>query len=108
MSNKVVVHKDRANTIQIHVGIDISDDVITSEIRSESDTSAPLIATWDVSFLTDGSDGKLVLTMSYTVSSQISVNSGYMDLKRVIGGVGDPVSVFDEPLEVSFRGVVTA
>jgi len=89
------------------MGYDISDDIITSEIRSEPTVHSTLIATWDVSFLTDGHDGKLVLTIESIVAAQITANSGYTDLKRVHGG-GDPVSVFDQPLEVVFRGVVTA
>ena len=107
MSNQVIVHKHRANTIQVDLGFDVSGDVITSEIRTEPSVEAPLILTWDVQFLTDGADGKLVLTTNAADTDEIAVNSGYMDLKRVIGGTGDPVPVFDQPLEVVFRGTVT-
>lgn len=107
MSNQVIVHKDRYNTLQVNLGYDISDETFTSEIRSEPTVHSTLIATWDVSFLSDGSDGKLLLVINSEVASQITANSGYMDLKRV-GTDQEPVSVFDEPLEVSFRGVVTA
>jgi len=108
MSNQVVVHKHRANTIQVDLGFDVSNDIITSEIRTEPSVEAPLIATWDVQFLTDGVDGKLVLSMGLADTDEIALNSGYMDLKRLIDGVGDPVPVFDQPLEVVFRGTVTA
>lgn len=105
MSNKVIVHKGRTNTLQIFLGIDVSDDEIISEIRSEAKVDSPLIATWVVDFLTDGTDGKLVLTLDDFDTSQIAVNSGYMDLLRMSGG--EPLHIFDRPLEVSFRGTVT-
>ena len=105
MSNTVIVHKGRTNTLFVNMGIDVSADVITSEIRSEPNVESPLIMTWEVAFVSDGTDGKLVLTVDDLETSQIKANSGYMDLKRVIGG--EPVPVFDRPLEVSFRGTVT-
>lgn len=105
MSNKVIVHKGRTNTVLVDMGIDVSADTITSEIRSEPSVEAPLIATWVVSFVTDGTDGMLSLSMDDVITGGIEANSGYMDLKRVTGG--EPVPVFDRPLEVSFRGTVT-
>lgn len=106
MSNEVIVHKGRTNIIRVHMGIDVSGDTITSEIRSEPDVDSPLLATWTVAFETTGADGKLILTLDNVITSQISATAGYMDLKRVTGG--QPVPVFDRPLEVSFRGTVTA
>ena len=106
MDNTVIVHKGRTNTIQIATGIDLSADEITSEIRSEPSVSAPLIATWEVQFASDGVDGLLLLTLDDLITSQIAVSSGYMDLKRVVDG--EPLAVFNEPLEVTFRGTVTA
>lgn len=105
MSNKVIVHKGRTNVLQINMGIDVSASTFTSEIRSGPDAESPLIATWVVAFLTTGIDGKLKLTLDNTITAGISANSGYMDLKRVAGG--EPIPVFDRPLEVSFRGTVT-
>lgn len=78
---------------------------ITSQIRSETDVDAPLIMDWEVDYLTDGTDGKLLLTVDNLVTEQIQANSGYMDLKRV--DAGEPYQIFDIPLEVDFRGVVT-
>lgn len=105
MSNKVIVHKNRTNTITIDLGFDVSADVITSQIRAEQDPTSALIATWVVGFVTDGTDGLLTLTLDNSVT-EITVDSGYMDLKRVSGG--EPLAVFDKPLEVSFQGTVTA
>lgn len=105
MANTVVVHKGRTNIIGCDMGMDVSGDLITSEIRTEPDVSSPLLATWTVSFATDGTDGELVLTLDSVVTAQIKANSGYMDIKRVSGG--EPLPVFDKPLEVTFRGSVT-
>lgn len=106
MSNEVVVYKGRTNVLTVSLGIDVSLDEITSEIRSEPDVSGPLLAEWDVTFATDGTDGELILTLDDLVTGQITVNSGYMDLKRVSGA--EPIPVFDRPLDVVFRGSVTA
>ena len=105
MSNKVIVHKGRTNTLIVEMGVDVSADLITSEIRSEPTQDSPLIATWSVEFVTNGVDGLLRLTLDDVQTSQIKANSGYMDLKRMFHS--EPVPVLDRPLEVSFRGTVT-
>jgi len=105
MSSEIVVHKGRTNIITVSLGIDVSADTITSEVRSEPDVSAPLLMEWDVTFDTDGTDGELVLTVDDVITAGVAANSGYMDLKRVSGG--EPIAVFDRPLEVTFRGSVT-
>jgi hypothetical protein len=88
------------------MGIDISGSTFASQIRSEPTVESPLLATWVVTFTTDGHDGLLTLKLDDLITGQIQANSGYMDLKRVVGG--EPIPVFDRPLEVSFRGTVTA
>lgn len=106
MSGEIVVHKSRTNVVTVGLGIDVSEDTITSEVRSQPDIGSALIMTWDVEFATDGTDGELILTVDDVITAQIEANSGYMDLKRVSGA--EPVPVFDTPLEVIFRGSVTA
>lgn len=106
MSNVVIVHRGRTNQITVGLGMDVSGDEITSEIRSEPEQSSPLLAEWEVAFTTDGTDGELTLTMDDIISSQVVVQSGYMDLKWVRDG--EPLPLFDKPLEVNFRGTVTA
>jgi hypothetical protein len=106
MSNEVIVHKGRTNILEIRLGIDASSDVYTSEIRTAPTQDATLIATWTVTFLTDGTDGILKLTLDDSVTGPIQEVAGYMDLKRV--SAGQPLPVFDRPLEVVFRGTVTA
>lgn len=103
MSNTIIVYKGRTNLITISLGIDVSLDTITSEIRTQSGT---LIATWGVAFDFDGTDGELVLTLDNAITAGIVYSSGLMDLKRISGG--EPISVFENPVEVEFRNVVTA
>lgn len=110
MSNSVVVHKGRTVTIIADLGEDISGDsaMPTSEIRATPEQSGTLIATWSVAYPPggDGTNGEVELKLDNTITGQIVAPSGYMDIKRVIGG--EPIAVFDQPLEVEFRGTVTA
>lgn len=106
MRGKVNVWKDRKNILRIYLGMDVSGDIITSEIRTQANVSATLLAAWDVDFETDGTDGALVLTLESADVGDISVNIGYMDLKRVSGG--DPFPIFEDPLEVVFKNSVTS
>lgn len=96
MSHGVVVYKGRTNRITVSIpGVDLSNDVITSEIRTEAGL---LIVAWDVSFDSDGTDGELILTLDDTDTASIPYATGVMDLKRVTGG--EQVAVFDDVLEV--------
>lgn len=106
MSDQIIVFKNRLNTITVDLGFDISADTYTSQIRTEPKGDSPLIAEWEVAFLTDGTDGKLTLTLTELQTSQITSDSGFMDFRRVVPP-GNPVSVIDKPLEVVFRGSVT-
>ena len=98
----IVVHKGRTNVITVSLGIDVSGDTLTSEIRT---TDGVLIATWTVVFDGDGTDGELILTLDNSVTSGIAYTTGVMDIKRVSNG--EPVPVFDQWLEVEFREVAT-
>jgi len=105
MSNTVVVHKNRTNTLYVDLGIDVAGETLSSEIRSEASADSDLIATWTVGYLTDGTDGRLILTLDNTITAAIDESKGYMDIKRV--SAGEPIPVFDRPLEVEFRETVT-
>ena len=105
MSNEVIVHKGRTNTLEIRLGYDATGDVFASEIRTQPTMDAHLIAAWSIN-TANIADGILLLTLDDSITSAIAEVSGYMDLKRVSGG--QPIPVFDKPLEVLFRGSVTA
>ena len=105
MSNEIIVHKGRTNVVTVDMGVDVSADTLTSQIRSEPNQGAPLIADWVVSFATDGTDGKVILTLDDVITGQIKATSGFMDIKRVVGG--EAFAAWDVPLEVAFRGTVT-
>lgn len=106
MSDPIVIHKNRTNVIIVNLGVDISGDTFSSEIRTAKNNASPLIATWDIDFVTNGVDGALRLTLDDSVTGPVTEKTGYMDLKRVTGG--EPVPVFDEPLTVKFKDTVTA
>jgi hypothetical protein len=102
---QIVVHKGRTVVIPVSLGMDVSLDTFTSQIRVDKKHDSDLIATWDVSFLTDGTDGELLLTLDDSVTQTIEKTIGYMDIKRV--SAGQPINLFDEPVEVAFRDTVT-
>lgn len=103
---QVLVPRGRTVVVPVSLGFDVSQDTITSEIRVEKNPSSVLIAIWAVSFATDGTDGEILLTLDNDITSVITNSVGYMDLKRVAGG--EPLSIFNEPLEVLFVNTVTA
>lgn len=105
MGNSLIVHKGRTNIVPVSLGMDVSGDTITSEIRAKPVATSELIASWTVSFETDGSDGEIILTLDDSDTVDIAYTRGYMDLKRVTAG--EPVPVFDKPLHVEFKDVVT-
>lgn len=101
----IEVHKARTVEIPVSLGFNVSGDTFSSDIRVEANPESLLIASWDVSFKTDGTDGELLLTLDDEITSEIVQTTGYMDLKRVSGG--EPLAVFPEPLQVVFIEAVT-
>ena len=104
--NQITVFKNRTTVVPVSLGFDVSTDTFTSEIRANKDHESPIIATWDVTFLNDGTDGELILTLDDSATVNIERTKGYMDIKRVTGG--EPVAVFDDPIEVLFKSSITA
>lgn len=105
MAGELIVYKNRTNIVPVNLGYDVSADTFTSEIREDKNSTSPLIATWTVSFDTNGIDGKLVLTLDDSDLTSITQKFGYMDIKRVSGG--EPLPVFADPIKVLFKDVVT-
>lgn len=101
----IIVYKNRTNTLRVSLGFDVSGDTFESEIREKQLVSSPLVATWSVGFLTDGTDGELLLTVDNSELSSVIVKSGYMDIKRISGGEPLPVAA---PMKVTFIETVTA
>lgn len=99
--SELIVYVGRTMIIPVKLGMDVSNNVITSDIRTEDGT---LIASWNVAFVNEIS-GELLFTMDNSVTSAITRIKGLMDIKRVVGG--EPLPVFKQPLEVKFEKVVT-
>lgn len=102
MSHSLIVYKHRTNRFLVSLGYDVSLDTITGEIKTESGDD---IADWVVSYVTDGTDGKIYITLDDSVTSTIEYTRGLTDLKRV--KAGEPLPVFASPIEVEFREVIT-
>lgn len=100
----ILVYKNRRNVVSVSLGTDVSGDTFESEIREKATLDSTLIATWSVSFKTDGTDGELVLTLDDSELDEITVKRGYMDIKRISGG--EPYQVF-APVKVVFKDTVT-
>jgi len=105
VARQLNVYTNRTNTVAVDLGVDITGNTITSEIRSEPKTGSTLIATWTVA-ITNAVLGTLTLTLDNSATSSITASSAYMDIKRIVSG--EPVPVFDEPLEVVFIEAVTS
>lgn len=105
MSNPIIVYKGATTILPVRLGIDITGDTITSQIRAEPTQASALIATWTVT-VEDAITGRITLTLDDDVTVAITATSGYTDLRRLAGG--QPLAVFEKPLEVEFRELVTA
>lgn len=103
MSQQLVVHKGRANVVAVNLQMNVTGETITSQIRERPEQDSPLIATWAVTVVT-AATGVLQLFLDDS-DSLIAHSRGFMDIVRLTGG--QPVTVFDEPLAVEFRGTVT-
>lgn len=101
----IVVYKGRTTEVIVNLGFDVSADTFSSQIRSEDDVTSTLIATWAISFVTDGTDGLLLLKLDNSVTSTITRTKGFMDIKRITSG--EPIPVFDKPLPVIIQSTVT-
>lgn len=102
---ELTVLRGRTTVVPVSVPYDISQDIITSEIREGRSDTTPLIATWQVEFKTDGRDGEFVMRIDDSVSEAITHHVGFTDIKRVNGG--EPYNIFEDPIQVIFKDPIT-
>lgn len=102
---QIDVYKGRTNVVLVSLGYDVSGEIIRSQIRENIDPTSELIAEWTVGFVTDGTDGELRLSLDNSVTSTITKSTGYMDMLRM--AASEPISVFDDVIQVLFKNVVT-
>ena len=108
----VPIYKNSYNEIPVDLGMDVSGEVLTSQIRAGKTQDSELIATFTVSMDDsedaegDGSDGKIVLTLDDSQLTDVDHKKGYMDVKRM--SAGEPIPAFSPPLRVNFEDTVTA
>lgn len=98
----VLVYKDRTTRVTVGLGMDVSDDIITSEIRTKA---GDLIVEWTVEFDSDGTNGELILTIDNALTTDITAETGEMDFKRMSGS--EPLPIIARPIEVQFIKSVT-
>lgn len=99
------IKRGRKLTVNLYLGFSVVGDEFYSQIRSGPSTDSELIADWDCSLVTDGSDGRVQLVLSAEKSQNVAHTTAYMDVKRVSNGF--PVPFFRRPIEVIFEDVVT-
>lgn len=105
MSPQVSVYTDRQTVMKVSLGRDVSGSTFASQIRKDRRKTSDLLATWVISFETDGTDGELIFTLDVESASTIDVAEGYMDIKET--KAGQPFSVSDDPMLVVFKTSVT-
>lgn len=99
MSHIVEVPKGKTVILPVSLAFNVSGDLakFSCHIRTTKEPTAPILATWEISFATNGKDGELILKLPYTVTETLPGSGGWMDLKR------DSLSVFrGEQLYVQF------
>lgn len=101
--NPIVIHRYRTERITVKLRNGVGSDPITSQIRTRVNPTSTKIADFEVDVSADGRT--IWLTLDDSVTREITVSGGYMDIKRISGG--EPVNVIDTPIPVVFKNVVT-
>lgn len=102
MNDTLKIKRGRTLRVPVTVSYDVTPDEYTSQIRKSIDVESDLIATFAV---TKTKPTELLLELDDSVTSTITAQVGWWDIKRVVGG--EPFDVFNEPVPVVFQGVVT-
>lgn len=107
MPNAVVITKGRTNIITANLGVDVSTDVLTGEIRASDSPTSELLGEWTITKDNGGADGLVTLTLddSAITAAGLLATDGFMDIKRV--RAGEPLNVFREPIPVKLKNRVT-
>lgn len=102
MADSLVVYKQRTNIFEfIFFGQDLSQDVLTSQIRRGQSSNSHKIAEFDIRPRTDGKDGRYIFTIDDSELENIPDVVGWLDIKRVSGG--EPLAVLESPIPVTFQ-----
>lgn len=101
----IPIYRGYKKQIFVALGYDVSEDDLSSQIRVTEDPESDLLATWAIGFVTDGTDGELILTLDASETNVTTHSKGYMNIKRI--SAGEPYVVFDGVLECVFEDVPT-
>lgn len=105
MYEPIIVHKNRNVTVGLNLGEDVSGNTFEGVIRASKDSDSTVLATWAIGFLTDGTDGEIVLTLEPEDTADIPYTIGWTDLKRIAGSESLPV--FRSAVQVVFEESLT-
>ncbi len=98
MMQKIKIERGKTVEIPILLSFNISEDIFTCEIRTGESPLSGLVAVLEMSFETDGTDGKLLAILYDYITTGIPYDNGYMMLRKMNGP--SPIDVFDKALEV--------
>lgn len=97
----LIVAKTKTVIVPISLGFNVVGWVFTADLRATVVATSALIATWIVTFDTDGKDGELIATLQDTITSGLTVGTAYMRLKRIIPS--PTLEIFGEPVLTSIQ-----
>ena len=100
----VDVHKHRTTELHVILPYPTENDIFTSQVRKGRSQATEVIVEWNVS-KSEESSNKLILVIDDELASTITETTGYMDIKRVTAG--EPLAVFNDPILVTFKDVIT-
>lgn len=107
MTRQVTIIRGRSKTIEYVSQRDLSGSSYASHIRVQRHPESELIAEWDVDFVTDGTDGKLLLHLTAEQTAAIEASKGYMDIKALSTGLPEDVEQITSIISVVFEWPVT-
>lgn len=94
----VKVERTKTIILSITLGFNVSSFEFLCEMRENEDPASARIATWDMTFATDGKDGELLAVLDNSITTDLVQDTAWLFLYRVSGITH--LSVFEEPLEV--------
>lgn len=99
---KIEVERGKTIILMVSLGFNVSESEFLCQMRQSESPESSLLATWAISFDTDGKDGELLATLDNSISSSIAMSTAWLFLDKV--SESPPLPVFPEPLEVMIFG----
>lgn len=104
---QIHIIRGRSKTIEYVSQRDLSGSSFASHIRTARTPESQLLAEWSISYVTDGTDGKLILHLTAEQTAVITVTSGFMDIKANNTGLPDEVEQLTDIIGVTISSPIT-